>query len=72
MKCLLWDIQDNQIWLYIWGRRGRDRMAVGFTSASYAISAYQFEFRSCVVYLIQHYAIQFVSDFRHVGGFLHQ
>jgi len=47
-------------------------MAVGFTTASYAISAYQFEFRSGVVFLIQHYVIQFVSDFRHVGGFLHQ
>jgi hypothetical protein len=36
-------------------------MAVGFTTASYAISAYQFEFRPGVVFLIQHYVIQSVT-----------
>ena len=31
---------------------------------------FQFESRSGQVYLIQHYVIKFVSDLRHVGGFL--
>jgi len=43
----------------LWGRRGRDRMVVGFTTA-YAISAYS----------IQHYVIKFVSDLWQVGCFL--
>jgi hypothetical protein len=38
------------------GRRGRDRMVVGFTNTC-AISAY-------------HYLKKFVSDLRQVGGFL--
>jgi hypothetical protein len=29
-----------------------------------------FEYRSGVVYSIQHYVIQFVSDLQQVGGFL--
>ena len=56
------------------GRRGRDRMVVGFTT-SYAINAYlhqRCEFESCSgeVYSIQNYVINFVSDLRQVGGFL--
>jgi hypothetical protein len=55
-------------------RHGCDRMVVGFTTTC-AISAYrhyscEFESRSGEVYLIQHYVIKFVSDLRHVGGFL--
>ena len=54
------------------GRRGRDRMVVGFTT-SYAIGAYhhwccEFEFRSGQG--VQHYVIKFVSDLRQVGAFL--
>ena len=56
------------------GRRGRDRMEVGFTTTC-AISAYhhyscEFEPRSWDVYSIQHYVIKFVSYLRQVGGFL--
>jgi hypothetical protein len=54
------------------GRRGRDRMVVGFTT-TYAISTYhqcEFESRSGEVYSIQHYVIKFVSDLRQDGGFL--
>ena len=50
------------------GRRERDRMAVGFTTA-YAISAYHHY--SSEVYSI-HYVIKFVSDLRKVGGFLRE
>jgi len=53
------------------GRRGRDRIVVGFTT-TYAISAYQhwcgFESRSGRG--VQHYVIKFVSDLRQVRGFL--
>ena len=56
------------------GRRGRDRVVVGFIN-TYAISAYhhlscEFESHSGEVYSIQHYVIKFVSDLRTVGGFL--
>jgi hypothetical protein len=55
------------------GRRGRDRMAVGFIT-TYAISTYrhqrcEFELRSDEVYLMQHFVIKFASDLRQVGGF---
>jgi hypothetical protein len=50
------------------GRRGRDRMVVGFIT-TYAISC-EFESRSGEVYSIQHYVIKFASDSRQVGGFL--
>ena len=55
------------------GRRGRDRMVVGFTT-TYAISAYhhyrcELEPRSGEVFSIQHYVIKYVSDLWHVGGF---
>jgi len=54
------------------GRRGRDRMVVGFTT-TYAISAYHHwscEFESRSGRGVQHYVIKFVSDLRQVGGFL--
>jgi hypothetical protein len=46
------------------GRRGHDRMVVGFTT-TYVISAYhhlhcEFEFHSGDVYSIQNYVIKFV------------
>ena len=55
------------------GRRGRDRMVVGFTT-TYAISAYhhyrcELEPRSGEVFSIQHCVIKYVSDLWHVGGF---
>jgi len=53
------------------GRRGRDRMVVGFTT-TYAIGAYhhwwEFEYRSRRG--VHHYVIKFVSDLRQVAGFL--
>ena len=54
------------------GRRGRDRMVVGFTT-TYAINVYhqrccKFESRSGRG--VQHYVIKFVSDMRQIGGFL--
>ena len=56
------------------GRRGGDRMVVGFTT-TYEISAYhhercEIESRSVEMYSVQHYVIQLVSDLRHVGGLL--
>jgi len=58
--------------LIIRGRRGRDRMVVGFTT-TYAISAYHHwccEFESWSGRGVQHYVIKFDSDLRQVGGFL--
>ena len=62
------------------GRRGRDRIVVGFTTA-YAISAYPnqcCEFESRPGRGVQHYVIKFVSDlgdrlvvFSWSSGFLH-
>ena len=56
------------------GRRGRDRMIVGFIT-TYAINAYhhkrcEFESRLGEMHSIQHYVIKFVSDLRCVSGFL--
>jgi hypothetical protein len=54
------------------GRRGRDRMVVGFTT-TYAISAYHHEcceFESRSERGVQHYVIKFFSDLRQAGGFL--
>ena len=54
------------------GRRGRERIVVGFTT-TYAISAYHHwccEFESRSRRGVQHYAIKFVRDLRKVGGFL--
>ena len=60
------------------GRRGRDRMVVGFT-ITYAISAYHHwccELESRSGRGVQHYLIKFVSDLPQVlsgsSGFLHQ
>jgi hypothetical protein len=56
---------------HLMGRRGRDRMEVGFTT-TYAISAYHHwccEFESRSGRGVQHYMIKFVSDLRQVGGF---
>ena len=53
------------------GRRGRDRMVVGFTT-TYAISAYHHwccEFESRSGRRVQHYVIKCVSDLWQVGGF---
>ena len=54
------------------GRRGRDRIVVGFTT-TYAISAYHqwcCEFESWLGRCVQYYVIKFVSDLWQVGGFL--
>jgi len=54
------------------GRRGRDRMVVGFTT-TYAIGAYHHwccEFESRSGRGVQHYVMKFVSDLLQVGGFL--
>ena len=53
------------------GRRGRDRMVVGFTT-THAISAYHHwcQFESRLRWGVHHYVIKFVSDLRQVGGFL--
>ena len=56
----------------LWGRRGRDRIVVGFTT-TYVISACHHcccEFESQLGRGVQHYVIKFISDFRQVGGFL--
>ena len=55
-----------------WGRRGSDRMVVGFTT-TYAIGAFHHwfcEFQSQSRWGVQHYVIKFVSDLLQVGGFL--
>ena len=60
------------IWCYTWGRRGRDRMVVGFTT-TYAISSYHHwwcEFESQSWRGVQHYVIKFVSDLWQLGCFL--
>ena len=51
---------------YYRGRRGCDRIVVGFTTPC-AISSNPIHGE---VYSIQHYVIKFVSDLRQVGGFL--
>jgi hypothetical protein len=45
--------------VFLRGGRGRDGMAVVSSNAVYG-----------ELYSIQHYVIKFVSDLRHVGGFL--
>ena len=62
---------SNYIILFERGRRGRDRLEVGFTTTC-VISAYyhlscEFEPLSRQ---IQHYVIRFVSDLQKVGDFL--
>ena len=60
------------IYLYVcMGRRGRDRMVVGFTT-TYAISAYRHwccEVESRSGRGLQHYVIKFVNDLRQVDVF---
>ena len=56
------------------GRRGRASMVIEFIT-TYVISVYhhqrlEFESLPGEVYSIQHHAIKFVSELRHVGGFL--
>jgi len=51
------------------GRRGRDRMVVGFTTI-YAISAYQNYVVSSNPTHGEHYVIKFVSNLQQVSGFL--
>jgi hypothetical protein len=56
------------------GRRGRDRMVIGFTT-TYAIVPITTDVVSSNldqgdVYSIQHYVINFVSDLRQVDDFL--
>jgi hypothetical protein len=54
------------------GRRGRDRMVVGFTT-TYSISVYHHwccEFESRSGRGVQHYVIKFVNDLQQVGNFL--
>jgi len=62
------------LWTFVWGRRDRDRMVVGFTTTC-AISA--ITTKSVIsnrvhgdVYSIQHNVIKFVNDLWQVGGFL--
>jgi hypothetical protein len=57
------------------GRRGRDRMVVGFTTNCANSAYYQVLSSDPVhgeVYSIQHYVIQFVLDFRQVEHFLYK
>jgi len=68
-----WDnITSYDLRLHGRGHRDHDHMVVGFTT-TYAISAYhhwccRFDSRSGQG--VQHYVIKFVSDLRHVSGFL--
>ena len=65
--------RSTQLMFFIlFGRRGRDRMVVGFAT-TYAISAYHrwcCEFESRSGRGVQQYVIKFVSDLRQVCGFL--
>ena len=64
-------VSSNSSYNHNRGRRGHDRMVVGFTTI-YSIGAYhhtrcEFESWSGEVYSVQHYVIKFVSDLRQVG-----
>jgi hypothetical protein len=62
----------NGMLQHLRGRRGRDRMVVGFTT-TYVISAYHhwcYVFESRSGRGVQHYVMKFVSDLRQVSGFL--
>jgi len=54
------------------GRRGRDRMVVGFmtTYASIPYHHWCCEFESRSGRAVQHHVIRFVSDLRQIGGFI--
>jgi hypothetical protein len=58
-----------------WGRRGRDRMVVGFIAPVRSVPITTTIVSSNPVhgevYSIQHYVIKFVSDLQEVDGFLH-
>ena len=60
----------------VMGRRGGNRSVDGFASVRASINYHHLYVRSNPerdeVFSIQHYVIQFVSDLRQVGGFLHQ
>ena len=61
----------NSRQFFLWSRRGRDRMVLGFT-ITYVISAYHHwscEFESRSGWGVQHYVIKFDSDLRQVDGF---
>ena len=79
---MLTDFQSSYLYVF-WqtfvitkgeGRRGRDRMIVGFTTtyASVPITTNVVIANPAhgEVYSIQHYVIKFVSDLWQVGGFL--
>jgi hypothetical protein len=69
--CFPFIIHFNNLYL-LKGRRGRDRVVVGFTT-TYVISAYHhlyWDFESRSRRGVQLYVIKFVSDLRQVGGFL--
>jgi hypothetical protein len=57
---------------YLRGRRGRDRMRVGFTTATEVVSSNPVHGE---VFFIQHYAIKLVGDrsvvFSRYSGFIH-
>jgi hypothetical protein len=70
--CSFYWYWDNDHHYFKGGRRGRDRMVVGFTTI-YAIGTYHhwccgFDSRSGRG--VQHYVIKIVSDLQQVGGFL--
>jgi hypothetical protein len=72
-NCLFHHIHLLSLHVQIWGRRGRDRMVVGFIT--YAISAhhksrFEFESPSGDLYSMQHYVIKIISYLRKVDGFL--
>jgi hypothetical protein len=56
------------------GRRGRDRMVVGFSTTVQSVPITTNVVSSNPVhgrvYSIQHYVIKFVNDLRQVGGFI--
>ena len=60
---------------YLGGRRGRDRMVVGFTTSNYlcnqCLSPLKLRVQTPFLasYAIQHYVFKFVSDLRQVGSF---
>jgi len=59
---------------YIRGRRGRDRMVLGFTTtcatSDYHHKSCEFESVHSEAYSMQNYVIKLVSDLRQVGGSL--
>ena len=68
MTCKLQNLLTN------WGRHGRDRMGVGFTTTCATVHITTKVVSSNLLhgemYSIQHYVMQFVSDLRQVSDFL--